>query len=330
MSLEPFVVARHLHLSNHDSPPKAVSVPQVQQRYAQADAIVVEEHGSFMPPSEPDDAAPGPMVLHGCEWATPIHPPNRPENRHHVGLMGVDSLEQSRLKIQGYDLPELQSQKVHLADGALVLNHPEYPYIDHHSSAQALDYLLPENEAKAFDAVELFNDVGFTGSSPAEVLKWVEKNFYARGLFPAMVGGQDDHGPSPVAKEPSFTIAMVNRRSEAGFMAAVREGRTFVSKAPEARVNLSLDGHSLWEAPQAPGPGRHEFKASLSGLPPGAVIEVVRGGEVISRSVATAGSNQLAVGLTMPKQGTGPDYLYLRVWREPGKLHTVSSAFPLS
>lgn len=327
MDLQPLVVARHIHLANHDNPQKKVTVEDVKKRYAMTDAVVIEEHGVFDKPGEPDDAAPGPMVLHGSEWATPIHPPNRPENRHHVGLMGVDSLEQSKLKIQGYDLPELQQKKVHLADGALVLNHPEYPYIDHGTSAQALDYLLPENEARAFDAVELFNDVGFRGSNPAEVLKWVEKNFYARGIYPAMVGGQDDHGPSPVAKEPTFTIAMVNKRSEAGFMAAVREGRTFVSKSPQARLSLSLDGTSLWEKPTLTASGQ-SLKVSVSGLPDGAVAEVVRGGEVIARATAGKGAVSLPVTLAdAPNQG--PDYVYLRVWSEPGKLHTVSSAFEL-
>lgn len=333
MEFQPLVVTRHIHLSNHDTPAKSVSVDQVKQRYAEADAIVVEEHGKFEKPGDPKDSDPGPMVLHGAEWATPIHPqatPARPENRHHVGLMGVDSLEQSKLKFQGYDGPQLQRKKIELADGALVLNHPEYPYIDaSHSSPQSLDYLLPKAEAEAFHAVELFNDVGFHGSNPAEVLNWVERNFYSRGLYPSMVGGQDDHGPSPVAKKPSYTIAMVNHRSEAGFMAAVREGRTFVSKSPDARLSLSLNGNSLWEAPSSLVPGRHELKLSLAGMPPGAVVELVRKGEVIARTPASQGQTQLKVPLEVSAAPNGPDYVYLRVWSEPGVLHTVSSAFGL-
>ena len=70
MELQPLVVTRHIHLSNHDTPAKSVSVDQVKQRYAEADAIVVEEHGKFEKPGDPKDSDPGPMVLHGAEWAS--------------------------------------------------------------------------------------------------------------------------------------------------------------------------------------------------------------------------------------------------------------------
>lgn len=318
--------ARHLHTANHDNPPKKVSLEQLAQRYAQADAMVVEDHGEFRAPSDPQDTDPGPMVMHGCEWATPLHLSNGTENRHHVGLMGVDSLEQSKLKIQGYDAPALMQQKVHLAGGALVLNHPEYPYIDKTmSSAKALDYSLPREEAQAFDAVELFNDVGFHGSKPSEVLKWVEKVFYDQGLYPAMVGGQDDHGPSPVAKEPTYTMALVNHKTEADLMDAVRSGRTFVSKALHSEVDILANGKSLWEQDTPLTNGPQSFQTVVSGVPAGAVVEVVRRSEVIGRSIAHSGEASIKLNLG-PEAENQPDYVYVRVWRKPGELHTVSSA----
>lgn len=322
--------ARHLHTANHNQTPQKVSIGDLEKRYAQADAIVVEDHGHFQPPLIPESSDPGPMVMHGCEWATPLHLSNGTENRHHVGLMGVDSVEQSKLKIQGYDAPKLMQQKVHLADGALVLNHPEYPYIDKTlSSPKALDYTLPPEEAQAFDAVELFNDVGFHGSNPAEVLKWVEKVFYSRGLYPSMVGGQDDHGPSPVAKEPTYTMALVNDKTEAELMNAVRSGRTFVSKSLQTQVDVRSNGQSLWAHSATFSQSPQIFQTVLSGLPDGAVVEVVRQGEVIGRSIADAGESTLKLTISPPLSAEQPDYLYVRVWRKPGELHTVSSARPL-
>lgn len=328
MALERLVVARHLHTANHETPARTVSIADLQRRYAKADAIVVEDHGVFQPP--PSGRVPAqPLVIGGCEWATPIHHASgiAAVSHHHVGLIGVDSVEQETLQIRGSDVPTVMAEKVHRANGALVLNHPEYPYIDTRPSAQALDYTLPLDEAQAFDAVEVFNDVGFRGSDPAQVLAWTERNFFARGLYPAVVGGQDDHGPSPVAKEPTYTMALVASHDGDGLAEAMRAHHTYVSQSPDTVLNLQLDGVPVWERPDRPAPGRHTLSLELSHLPDGAVVEVVRQGAVLARQPASGGSASLSLPLTTT--GGDPDYVYVRVWAVPGKLHTVSSAVPL-
>jgi hypothetical protein len=327
VSLDRIVFARHLHTENHETPARRVSIDDLVSRYAKADAIIVEDHGVFQaPPSE--RPAGKTLVVGGCEWATPIHRSGGPAAHHHVGLLGVDRLEQQRLQIRGSDIPAVMRDKVHQANGALVLNHPEYPYIDKLPSAKALDYTLPLDEAGAFDAVEVFNDVGFTGSDPAQVLAWTERTFFARGLYPAVVGGQDDHGPSPVAKEPTYTMALVGARDEDGLTAAVRASHTYVSKSPDTVLNLRLDGVAVWERTDRPSPGSHTLSVDLANLPEGAVVEVVRKGEVVARQPASGGSASLSLPVT--SGGTDPDYAYVRVWRAPGKLHTVSSPVPLA
>lgn len=327
--MDRLTVARHLHTCNHRTPSQCVTVDDVAGRYRQVDAIVIEDHFQFGAPSRTPNSDSGPMVLPGREWAVPVHRSGRRKSPHHVGILGVDTLEQSRLKISPHDAPSIMEQKVHLADGALVYNHPEYPYIDTaRSSARALDYSLPLKEAAAFDAVEVFNDVGFKGSEPAKVLQWVERTFYKKGVFPAVVAGQDDHGPDPVAAEPSYTMAMVNNRSEAGLMAAIRERRTFVSKSLDAQLTMSVDGRSAWGRSGSVRPGPHRYAAALRGLPQDAVIEVVRNGHVIGRTVARFGSGDITVDLHV-QDSQEPDYVYIRVWLKPGRLHTVSSVVPL-
>lgn len=329
-TMERLVVARHLHTINHRKPPQTVTVGEIAGRYQDTDAIIIENHGRFLPPAPADDADPGPLIVPGAEWATPIHPRDGRKDSHHVGLLGVDFYEQSQLHLQTSDAPAVMAQKVHRADGALVYNHPEYPAINKtHHSARALAYTLPLEEARAFDAIELFNDVGFSGSRPSEVLGWVERTFYDRGVFPAIVAGQDDHGPDPVAPEPTYTMAMVDERSEAGLMEAVRGGHTFVSKSRDAQMDLRIDNQSFWQHGGPLLPGKHSFTASLSGLPSGVVIEVVRRGQVIQRTTAASGSADFSLSLSVPAEPGGPDYVYVRVWSSPRRLHTVSSAVPL-
>jgi hypothetical protein len=43
--------------------------------------------------------------------------------------------------------------------------------------------------------VEVWNEGGFGATDIEQVLKWTERNFYDRGLFPAAISGLDDHGP---------------------------------------------------------------------------------------------------------------------------------------
>jgi len=328
--LERLSLTRHLHTCNHNVPSQCVSVADVAARYRRVDAIIIENHNDYQPPvvAAPPD---GPLVLPGKESATPIHSRQHPLALQHAGILGVDAVQQRTLKITMTEPTAVTLQKVHRAGGDLVYNHPEYPYIQTAgSSARALAYTVPTDEAKLFDAVELFNDAGFKGGNPANVLRWVEQNFYNQGVFPAIVAGQDDHGPAPISAHPTYTLAMVHHRREADIMEAIRARHTFVSKSLDAQLAMSMDGKSTWERNGPVVPGQHRFSTSLSGLPEGAVIEIVRSGEVIGRTVAKDGHGELSLSLDVPAANKRADYLYVRVWTSPGQLHTVGSAVPLN
>lgn len=319
---------RHIHSHDHQTPSQFVTLDDIKRRYQQVDAVVIEDHGEFKPSKMPQGSIPGPLLLHGNEWATPIHPGGRPDIKHHVGMLGVDEREQKTLQIQGTDPPHVQQKKIHLAGGVMVMNHPEWPYIVQdayrNKRDQVLDYTFPVNEAKHFDAIELFNDAGFQGNNALDVLHWVERVFYQRGLFPAMVGGQDDHGPSVIAKNPAYTLAIATDKSEDAILAAIRERRTYVSRSADAQLEIRMDGQSMWES--APRLGQ-ELTVTLSGVPDGLRVELVKNGQVVATSSVQQG--QTTLSWLPPRSTRQGDYVYVRALTPEGELHTASSAFPL-
>jgi hypothetical protein len=64
--------------------------------------------------------------------------------------------------------------------GGIILNHPSDFF------ARNLEYSIPFEQARLFDAVEVFNDVGPRryGTNAAMTLAWTEANFFQRGVFP--------------------------------------------------------------------------------------------------------------------------------------------------
>lgn len=327
--MERVSLIRHIHTHDHQTPSQSVGLDAIKARYAQVDALILEDHGEFLPTRLPQGTIPGPVLLHGNEWATPITPTGRPQINHHVGMLGVDASEQEVLQIRGTDPPAQMQKKIHDAGGAMVMNHPEWPYIDQpafkNRRSQVLDYTFPVEQAQPFDAVELFNDAGFKGNDPLEVLRWVERVFYDRGLFPAMVGGQDDHGPSVIAKRPSYTLLMAQDKREESVMEAIRAGRTYVSKSLGAGLEMTLDGQSVWDRPRLRAT---ELAVSLSGIPDGSKLELVRNGTVVAETTVHGGAAHL--DWLLPRTIRPTDYVYVRAFSPEGDLHTVSSAVLLA
>jgi hypothetical protein len=135
----------------------------------------------------------------------------RIERAHHTGIWFVDEKTQAASVLKCGASPKDEKAAVVKAGGLLAFHHPEYTYIedaekhkDKTPSATALKYTLPKDQAEPFDMIEVWNKGGFTSGNVENVLKWTERNFYDRGLFPAVISGMDDHGPDH--KAIAFTM----------------------------------------------------------------------------------------------------------------------------
>jgi hypothetical protein len=300
---ETIVLARHLHLADHATHPRRISVDAVRKRYAgRSDYVAVEEHGEFSRAAA--DKAGLPKLLPGAESWVSVHPGTKRAIAHHAGLIGVDAQEANKLGLRGGEaLSAATQQKVHSADGALVYNHPEFPNLD------ALNYVLPKSEAEAVDAVEVFNDVGITheGNDALSVLAWVERNFYARGLFPALVGGQDEHADTVLTKRPSLTYVQTapGERGEHALMQAIRGRATYVSRIGACDLGLDVDGTATLGASVSFKTGSdHTARLQLHGLPPGARVELRQNGVVIGQKTAGKdGDGSVAATFTADQAG---------------------------
>ena len=183
------VFNRHIHTCDHSNKPKCITLKEIQKRYNKSDFISIENHGGFWNQNEMISSPSDPTLLPGAEISIKTVTGSHGKVSHHVGVIGVDEPEHKQLKIGGGDTAANLHKKVEKANGVVIFNHPEYPYINKESSEKALDYVIPYQDAANLDGVELFNDVGFRGGNVLNVLGWVERNFYERGLFPAILAG---------------------------------------------------------------------------------------------------------------------------------------------
>ena len=86
------------------------------------------------------------------------------------------------------------------------------------------------------------------------MLKWTERNFYDRGLFPAVISGMDDHGPEH--KAIAYTMIDSNSGTDRdAIKAAVQARKTWVSSDQNARVSSIIEGGRDDVQPLAPQAG---------------------------------------------------------------------------
>jgi hypothetical protein len=330
------VMARHIHTENHHNPVGKVTVKEIQNRYKDTDFVGIEDHGRFFafPANIPDSVHPS--VLPGAESYVQIdliRPTETVNVKHHVGILGVDAAEQSKFKIKQGLKPSEIAENIHKADGVIIFNHPEFPYIDKAgSSEKALDYMISRTEAEPVDGVEVVNDVGFTGSNPLNVIKWVERNFYDRGLFPAIVAGQDDHGPTEISRNPTFTMAITGNNSEHSLMDSLRHSKTFISKARDTKMEINIDGVSgLGEKKLLKYGSAHVMNFELNKIPVNSRVEVVYNGNIIKSFQVNSDSLKESLCFSANKGKDGKTgYLYLRSIGPDDKLNFLSSALNFS
>jgi len=133
----------------------------------------------------------------------------------------------------------------------------QYPYIDNAPSATVLKYTLPKDQAEPFDMIEVWNKGGFTGGDIEGVLKWTERNFYDRGLFPAVISGMDDHGPEHRRSRFTRSTATAGRIAIA-IKARSQGAKTWVSDGPErggvSSINRRRRERRLFKASQTSKP----------------------------------------------------------------------------
>lgn len=349
-ALEPnqAVLVRHLHNYDHDKAGHApATVCDFKLRYPTADFLGGEEHvgedrdTAGVVNVDCDPALKRPQAkgipqhfatyLPGIESYTRITHRDGPRE-HHAGVVNVKN--PNRTLWHG-TAPAYLRGEVEKQGGFLVYNHPEYDEHYPWDGAQypdidkALDYLLPLDEARAFHAVELFNDtLSASGNRADKVLAWVERNFYARGLTPAMVTGSDDHAKSHTARRPSFTVALAEKTPDA-FVAAVRKGQTYVTATRQAKLSqLAIDDeHRLGDRPSFRRFSEHVIDVQLEKLPKGSTVELVINGTIVGSSRTRDGQfSQTYPFHAEPVPGTDRGYAYVRVYEPKGHLTLVTSA----
>lgn len=324
-------VIRHVHPANHHALSTKASLCDIAQRYPQADLVGVEEHGEFARPAPADFASRCPahaQILTGAEAFAAIGRVGwRGTVTHHVGVIGPNATE-GRMVAQGAAVPTMVAS-AHLAGGAAILNHPEWPYCERHPKT-ALSYTIPLSDARAFDAVEIFNDRGVTahGNDPDAVLDWAERNFFTRGIAVAVVSGADDHANTERATSPSYTLAMGDGEGslQAQVVRAFRSHATYVSKEPavdllaydiDRSVALGRDGEALPASV-------HSAHLSLDNLPVGGRAVVVFDGKEVSsdRYGGTTWASHL--DFSMPSD-RNTAYVYAKIYDSAGHLSVVTS-----
>jgi hypothetical protein len=226
--------------------------------------------------------------------------------QQHVGVLGIPR-EAYGVKINGEKLRTFRQKltaryKRQVADrgGVIILNHPSDFF------ARNLEYSIPFEQARLFDGVEVFNDVGPRryGTNAAMTLAWTEANFFQRGIFPAVVSGHDDHGPATRSMRgprwPSMLKILTpnGAATEKLALAGIRERATYVVQrptrnnkehkrkrdfAPETTMSFLVDGRiGLGAQGLAFASGsRHELAVELDNLPPFSKVELVYNGRTV-------------------------------------------------
>jgi hypothetical protein len=304
----------HIHLEDHHEPnPRKVSMQDDCDFYkGKADALVFMEHGGFYNSKQSCKAGPSePVAILGSECHVTINR-NGSNVAHHTGIWFIDSKLQSSSGLSCGASPKDEKAAVVKAGGLLAFHHPEYPYVDKMSSAKALAYTLPKDQAEPFDMVEVWNKGGFGASDIEGVLKWTERNFYDRGLFPAAISGMDDHGPDH--KKPiAFTMIDTGGSTDRDTIkAAVQAGKTWVSTDQNARVSVDTSK-------------KGEATFNLSHLKPGSTVEIIQDGKSLGKQVITGDSFSSTV-----KGSSG--YAYAKVYdanKDKPDLYLITSAAQL-
>ncbi len=322
----PVRVLPHIHLEDHHEDPKThkpdprrVKMQKDCDFYkGKADALVFMEHGGFYDPKQSCTAGQGePVAILGSECHVTINR-NGSNVAHHTGIWFIDSKLQSSSGLSCGASPKDEKAAVVKAGGLLAFHHPEYTYIedaekhkDKTPSATALKYTLPKDQAEPFDMIEVWNKGGFTSGNVENVLKWTERNFYDRGLFPAVISGMDDHGPDH--KAIAFTMIDSNGGTDRdAIKAAVQARKTWVSTDQNARV--SVDQSKA---------GATTF--NLSHLKPGSTVEIIQDGKSLAKQAITGDSFSSTV-----KGSSG--YAYAKVYdanKDKPDLYLITSAAQL-
>ena len=311
----PVRVLPHIHLENHPKAgqqPRRVTMQEDCDLYkGKADALVFMEHGGFYNSKQSCKAGPGePVAILGSECHVTIDR-NGSNVSHHTGIWFIDSKLQSSSGLSCGASPKDEKAAVVKAGGLLSFHHPEYPYVDKMSSAKALAYTLPKDQAEPFDMVEVWNKGGFGASDIEGVLKWTERNFYDRGLFPAAISGMDDHGPDH--KPIAFTMIDSGGSTDRDTIkAAVQAGKTWVSTDENARVSVDTSK-------------KGEATFNLSHLKPGSTVEIIQDGKSLGKQAITGDSFSSTV---MDLGG----YAYAKVYdakKNKSDLYLITSAVQL-
>jgi hypothetical protein len=314
----PVRVLPHIHLQTDQEPPRSVSMQDDCDFYkGKADAIVFMEHGGFYDPKQKTckEEQGKPVAILGSECSVTINR-NGSNGAHHTGIWFVDEKTQTKNGIKCGASPKVEKAAVAKAGGLLSFHHPEFPYVDGPpkiSSAEALAYTLPKDQAEPFDMVEVWNKGGFGASDIEGVLKWTEHNFYDRGFFPAVISGMDDHGPNRRDKVGAFTMIDSGGSTDRNAIkTAVQAGKTWVSTDSNARV--SVDQSKA---------GQTTF--NLSHLKPGSTVEIIQDGKSLGKQAITGDSFSSTV-----KGSSG--YAYAKVYdanKDKPDLYLITSAAQL-
>jgi len=310
----PVRVLPHIHLEDHHEPtPRRVTMQDDCNLYkGKADALVFMEHGGFYGAGSSCKAGQGePVAILGSECSVTINRTSGSSNLHHTGIWFVDEKSKAASGLKCGASPKDEKAAVVKAGGLLAFHHPEYPYIDKAPSATVLKYTLPKDQAEPFDMIEVWNKGGFTGGDVEGVLKWTERNFYDRGLFPAVISGMDDHGPEH--KAIAFTMIDSNGGTDRdAIKAAVQARKTWVSTDQNARVSVDQSKAG-------------ETTFNLSHLKPGSTVEIIQDGKSLGKQAITGDSFSRTV-----KGSSG--YAYAKVYdanKDKPDLYLITSAAQL-
>lgn len=318
-------LARHIHTRNHSRPVQTVTVGEVQERYAHTDFVGIEDHTRYFNPS---GAVSGrPIVIPGAESSVKLdYTSHNITEGNHIGIMGVDRTEQDQLKIRTSAQPQTTKDKVLQADGVMILNHPADNFLDHDLD-KLIQYTLSFEDAAAFDGIEVFNDGHYRNSNkPNQVLEWVDKNFFARGLFPSVMSGTDDHADSHVTSRPSYTKILTTSKSESGVMASIRDGKTYVTKEADMTIKLDLQQAEIGDEIALQPGSTQRLNLGLDHIRPESKIQVIYNGQVLSEFSpdATEFNGYLDLNI-QPSPGQNQGYIYLKGFDNKGKIYLATS-----
>lgn len=255
----------------------------VSSRFAEAsvrglDYLAITDHNDTSSASDPGFGSSGVLGIPGYENSV----------RGHAQVLGTDTvLDNGDGSAAAIDALR---DEIRARGGILQANHPGYDQTTAYPGCDSSEGLHWQyGTAVDVDSVEVLNP-----TSPASTAERLLDCLIAKGFTPAVTGGSDSHWATTVAVQGvgnPTTWVLSKQRAPAAILAAIRDGRTAVSKQPPVQGGAPVVIERLRKGAWEPALGETVAPGTpLRVRSPMAGFVTVRGTAIADQPVAPGGS----------------------------------------